>query len=167
MTSPQWNPATRSNPCPVCGKPDWYTVSADGRVALCRRESSGGKPKFDSSGAEYWVHTLWHDSRGASRGSGFGSPNAEPADPETLHRVYCSLLELLFLTPDHRAGLRRRGLSDAEIDAREYRSFPVEGRADLAQQLEDKHGAGVFAQITGLYVLGDKTWSIAGSSGTP
>ena len=119
MTSPQWNPATRSNPSPVCGKSDWCTVSADGRTACCRREASGGKPKVDSAGAEYWVHTLGRGLRGASRGSVPGNPKVEPADPDTLHQVYRALLDSLFLASYHKEGLRRRGLSEAEIDARE------------------------------------------------
>lgn len=47
---------SRAHPCPICGKPDWCTVSADGRVAFCMRLPSGRQA---ANGA--YIHTLRED----------------------------------------------------------------------------------------------------------
>jgi hypothetical protein len=44
---------SRKNPCPICGKPDWCTLSDDGEVAYCMRIQSGMPCK---NGA--WMHFL-------------------------------------------------------------------------------------------------------------
>ena len=36
----QWIRVTKVNPCPICKKPDWCGVSADGEVAICMRVES-------------------------------------------------------------------------------------------------------------------------------
>jgi phage/plasmid primase-like uncharacterized protein len=44
---------SRSTPCPICGKPDWCSVSDNGEVAFCMRIQSGMPCK---NGA--WLHFL-------------------------------------------------------------------------------------------------------------
>ena len=44
---------SRSNPCPICGKPDWCTVSDDGEVVYCMRIQSNMQCKNDA-----WMHFL-------------------------------------------------------------------------------------------------------------
>ena len=44
---------SRSEPCPVCGKPDWCLVSNDGAVALCMRSESTRPLKTGG-----WIHRL-------------------------------------------------------------------------------------------------------------
>jgi len=44
---------TRSTPCPICGKPDWCTVSDDGEVVYCMRIQSNMQCKNDA-----WMHFL-------------------------------------------------------------------------------------------------------------
>lgn len=56
---------SRHHPCPVCGKPDWCSVSEDGGVAVCMRTPSG-KPSKNGG----WVHRI-----------GDGRPRAAPSAP--------------------------------------------------------------------------------------
>ena len=51
--------------------------------------------------------------------AGFG----EPIDADLFHKVYSAMLEKLTLTSVHRENLRKRGLSDEQIDKRGYRSL--------------------------------------------
>ena len=44
---------SRSNPCPICGKPDWCTLSDDGEVVYCMRIQSNMQCKNDA-----WMHFL-------------------------------------------------------------------------------------------------------------
>jgi hypothetical protein len=40
-----WQRVSRGSPCPICRRPDWCAVSANGTVVLCQRvESSRGIP---------------------------------------------------------------------------------------------------------------------------
>lgn len=49
----RFHKVSRSEPCPVCGKPDWCVVSNDGGTAICMRVESD-RP-HDKGG---WVHVL-------------------------------------------------------------------------------------------------------------
>ncbi|MBD2416044.1 hypothetical protein FACHB389_35125 [Nostoc calcicola FACHB-389] len=58
-----WAEATKENPCPLCGKPDWCSVAASGDAVLCRRtdttpngwkhikDSKDGYPIYVKTGA--------------------------------------------------------------------------------------------------------------------
>jgi hypothetical protein len=52
-THSQWRRVSRANPCPVCKRPDWCVVSADGAVALCQRVESPRR-----IGEAGWLHRL-------------------------------------------------------------------------------------------------------------
>ena len=39
-----WAEVKKSNPCPLCGKPDWCSVSDNGEAVLCRRLDPGSQP---------------------------------------------------------------------------------------------------------------------------
>jgi hypothetical protein len=87
-----WRPVTKGDPCHVCGKPDWCSVSVDGKKTTCRRRDNGtGTRKEDSSGADYWLYELnGHDSVRS------GPEVAAARDSEAPHAVTRSLrLELL------------------------------------------------------------------------
>ncbi len=64
MSNPNWRRVTKADPCPICRKPDWCQVSADGEVAHCMK-SDGGKPA--KSGG--WIHRLRDDGRAGGGGA--------------------------------------------------------------------------------------------------
>lgn len=49
-TMSSWRRVTRSEPCPVCSKPDWCGVTSDGSVVRCMRIES------DRPNAGGWIH---------------------------------------------------------------------------------------------------------------
>jgi hypothetical protein len=139
----KWRRVTRAHPCPICGKDSWCGVSADGRLAACRRVEVGAwKSKTDKSGAPVYLHRL--DGAGPALSVPPAPPSAGPAveraDPDMLHRAYSGLLARLQLAEQHREALRGRGLSDEVIDRGEYRTLPVQGRARLARALREELG---------------------------
>ncbi len=91
------------------------------------------------------------------------------ADPDVLNAVYTIWLELLDLSVQHRAALRQRGLIDAEIDLRGYRTMPLQGRAQLACRLVERFGEATRRTVPGLYVRpgddGRSWWTLAGAAG--
>jgi hypothetical protein len=49
-----WHNVSKLEPCPICHKPDWCTLSNDGMMCVCRRVQS---PHPAKSGMG-WVHVL-------------------------------------------------------------------------------------------------------------
>ena len=62
------------------------------------------------------------------------------AEADTLHKVNSALLARLRLSLAHREALKQRGLTDEAIDARGYRTFPVQGRYRHAKALREELG---------------------------
>jgi hypothetical protein len=54
-----WNRASRSNPCPVCHRPDWCSTSGDGAVAVCMRIADGAHSRTRNGG---YLHRLGEHS---------------------------------------------------------------------------------------------------------
>lgn len=175
----KWTEATRSNPCPICGKPDWCSTSADGAWAVCRRVDTGdGLHRVDKSGGDYWLYRI--DGSDSDIGSEtqkdvaadfsetISQPVLAPADPDTLDKVYRALLQELTLSAVHRENLRKRGLSDEEIDLRGYKTLVGPGRSKLAKTMVSKFGVDVCKKIPGLFIKqGERKpyWTLAGSAG--
>src|SRR5262245_23784999 len=169
MNNP-WQRVHRHHPCPICDKPDWCRVSADGQWAICRRLNTGdGRRKVDKAGMEYWVYALHQDTTRASYPP--LPPTVVPpvrASVAVLHQVYSALLGALTLAPAHHDQLTRRGLPDAAIRQRRYRTLPPHGRAALAKRLVEAFGDQTCAQVPGLYLRrhdGRHWWSLAGAAG--
>lgn len=165
-----WHEVSRRTPCPVCSKPDWCSVSADGAWAICRRlETGAGVHRLDKAGADYWVYRLDGQRLGTRPAREVPPQTATTcADTATLNRVYRALLTARPLSTAHRQALRQRGLSDTEMARRGYRTLARHGRAALARRLVDHFGADICAQIPGLYVVergGQRWWSLAGAPG--
>lgn len=52
-SSSPWSRVRRDRPCPVCGKPDWCLIAADGSAAICSRTESHKR-----CGDAGWLHRL-------------------------------------------------------------------------------------------------------------
>ena len=120
--------ASRRRPCPICGKPDWCSISADGDIAVCMRKRSDHPARNGG-----WTHIL---STGAysppvrpQPTQRQTTPVAERAEIERRHTIYTALLDALDLSEAHRADLLRRGLSQAEITRLHYKSTSSSGAA--------------------------------------
>lgn len=119
-----WRSVSKTSPCPVCGHDSWCSVALDGKMTVCRRqEVDSYASRTDANGAPYYLHRTDGEpcADGARYGAGEGAVRRAP--PSTCHEVYSALLNALGLSDRHRADLRRRGLTDEQIDARRYRSL--------------------------------------------
>lgn len=90
---------SRAHPCPVCGKPDWCTLSADGRVAFCMRVPSARQA---SNGG--YVHVLRSDlpRRFPRRFAGAPSPQGagfRPSMQTFADRDRSEALDMVMLDP--------------------------------------------------------------------
>lgn len=49
-----WHNVSRREPCPICQKPDWCTLSNDGMMCVCKRVPS----PYPAKSGQGWVHVL-------------------------------------------------------------------------------------------------------------
>ena len=83
----RWLRVSKSHPCPVCGKPDWCGVAADGSAAACMRVELGSIRRL-RNGA--WLHRL--GDRDPHRPSGGAMP--VPSDPPVQADAAADALKL-------------------------------------------------------------------------
>lgn len=86
-------------------------------------------------------------------------PQSERADIAELHHTYTALLHLLPLSALHREKLRKRGLSDAQIDALEYRSTPAPGQYPQLAEALFRQGC-ILQGVPGFYVDKQDRWTM-------
>lgn len=60
MNQDQWHRVRRDDPCPICGKTDWCSISRDGSVACCARVAEGSTKTLGEAG---WLHRLREPDR--------------------------------------------------------------------------------------------------------
>lgn len=153
---------TAASPCPICGKDSWCSVSPDGETIACSRVADGAYKTVDTSaGAPSYLH------RRTSRPQLPDVLPAAAADPMFRNEVYRALLQDLPLSESHRADLRKRGLSDSDIDRGWYRSHGGQGRGRKAVAMLQRFGDRIFG-VPGFVVRdgdGGKYPTIAGASG--
>lgn len=179
LTRECWKEVNRADPCPVCNHASWCRRSPDGDVVACRRQERGAyKVKTYRDSSHAYIHYLGNglppgNSRprnltGPSQQSSNRvqtSPAEEPscASAEIRHRAYGLLLQHLELSDKHMNALRRRGLTDDDIEAGQYRSLPEDTGA-VATQLLARLSAETFQMIPGFLCHGE-TSRIAGPAG--
>ena len=163
----EWQEVTRSSPCKICGKPGWCSATPDGVWAVCRRVDTGdGRHKIDQGGGDYWLYRTDSKSFGEGMGgtghiggdddsdaivSSVRDSKPELADPDTLHRVYQALLGGYSLSDEHKANLKKRGLSEAEILLRGYKSMVKAGQSKVAKNLAAEFGPDVVRKVPGIF----------------
>jgi hypothetical protein len=147
--------------CPICGKPDWCMVSADGQAVICARTESSKRV-----GEAGYLHLLSDGDR--SPGTSYDTPGYSDANSDyTLasasrrHGTYLTLLDYLELSPGHRNNLISRGLPASIIDFNRYRSLPGDGHGQIASMLASQ---GKVAGVPGFY-KGKSGVDLAGPAG--
>ncbi len=122
---------SRKRPCAVCGKSDNCNISADGRIAYCRRVP-GDKQGRDGG----WIHILSYDAPPTFTVT-HGEKPIERATIDHIDGVYSTLLRgHLALSKPHRAALLARGLSESAIASNGYASTPnKDGGNRIAREL--------------------------------
>jgi hypothetical protein len=125
---------TRRSPCPVCQKPDNCAVSADGRIAYCRRKPSDRKGRDGG-----WTHFLSGEPLPVAPARPLPEPSPR-RDAAHCHAVYSALLSSFGLGGEDREHLLvRRGLSEGAILRNAYASMPAPGRAlEVCRSLSDR-----------------------------
>jgi hypothetical protein len=133
-----------------------------------RVEAGAWRSGTDKAGARYHLHRLDGAARLDAAPPPPPGPNAPRAGADVLHRAYSALLAGLRLSKAHREALTERKLTDEEIDRREYRTLPRQGRACLARGLSDQFGAALLS-VPGFVVKqgegGRPYVTIAGAAG--
>lgn len=156
-----------SAPCPVCQSKSRCLIG-ESRI-ICYRKADGAiKVSTDKNGEPTYIH----EKPGALPQLSVFNPSAASggstakADSHTIHDVYWSLLQALSLSESHRDSLRKRGLSDAEIDYRKYRTLPHR-RGEIIKTLRSTFGERLLS-VPGFYAKHNATGSyvtIGGKSG--
>lgn len=90
----EWMPVKKDNPCPICGKPDYCTLTINGRFACCMRTESSVPMKNGG-----WRHKIDSDSL--------------PKRPRKQHIAKkrpvldCKALQLQYVLPSGNRDVRR------------------------------------------------------------
>jgi hypothetical protein len=141
------------------------TVGDEGRILLKCRVGCLTDSVLDAVGLD-WVH-LFAEGDAATVGLITDMPlissRPERANIELCDEAYGLLLKQLPLADEHREDLRRRGLTDAEIEYRGYRSIRNVNRGSAARAVYDQIGErlievpGFVTGAFGMTIHGDAT----------
>ena len=146
MSTHDWIEATPEKPCPCCGHDRRCTAARDGNAVCCRyltvpptgwrlgKQHRGGGATFHREGSQ-------RPRRSAPRPK---SEAAKPTPPPTeiTHQIYDGLLSYLGLSLRDHDRLKRRGLSEEQIQVGGYKSLPAsEQRREVTAKLREQFGA--------------------------
>lgn len=153
-------------PCPICGKPDWCSVSEDGDVCLCRRQGDTSQERTDKNGERYYLHRLRPTLLPSAPQYSLADGDRRRADPDTLHRVYSALLSSLTLFGQHEEALKTRGLKDG-LRAIGYRTLPAKRRYRAVRKLIEGGLEHYLPIVPGFFVAEreGRYWTVSGAAG--
>ncbi len=161
--STAWFRVSKARPCPICGKPDYCGVSADGAAAICMRMESG---KSTRNGG--WLHRLGSElpsERHGRRPVGPPGPRdaaglerrrasrAPPVDFEALQRACAEALSWQRLE-QLAAGLR--------VAMTPLRNMGLGWHDDRAYSFPMHDGGGTVVGLR-LRTLAGRKWAVKGS----
>ena len=147
MQDSNWKRVNKDSHCPICGKPDWCTVTKDGMIACCMRVEA---EKQAQNGG--WIHYLSETPRPFVLS--YAPINEQKAEPSVLDKVYSAMLDRLTLSSVHKDELlsNKRGMTMDQIKTNAYRSLPLQGRAQLARDLVQRFGDEMMTKVPGFYL---------------
>lgn len=147
---------TRREPCPICQKPTWCSVSADRAFAICMRAPAEREAKNGG-----FIHILDESMRGQARPVPVEVKQHQRADVSIRDEMNRHLLRDLKLRPRDRADLLRRGLDEVAITRNGYKSVPLPSELnELMEKFEGKDPRGVpgFFRKDGAWRLNIGEW---------
>jgi len=148
-TPTTWVRVTRAAPCPICARPDWCGISADGAVVRCMRVESPRPCRADAGG---WLHRLTDAPR--ARG-----PIARPLPVRVPVRDFAALARRYF---DDLSDRQLQALSDQlGLEAGPLRAIGV-GWTGRAYSFPMRDGAGVVVGIRLRHPRTGQKWSEKG-----
>ena len=162
----EWSRVSRLNPCRICDGKSWCAVSNDGHVAKCMRVfAPEARVIVDGDGNEcaYYFDEIAQASPDYER-KYEAEPTANRASVEVIDRVYTALSNILGISEQHIAALKKRGLSDEQISSQGYRTLRRDKRALIVQQLINAFPEVNLAEIPGFYIENGQL-RLAGASG--
>jgi len=147
---------TRREPCPICQKSNWCSVSADRSLAICMRVKSEREAKNGG-----FIHILDESMRGWARPVPVEIKQHRRADVSVRDEMNRGLLTALNLRPRDRKDFLRRGLDEEAIERNGYKSVPLPSEVnELMEKFEGKDLRGVpgFFRKDGAWRLNIGEW---------
>ncbi|TYS60674.1 hypothetical protein FZD47_20920 [Bacillus infantis] len=150
--------------CPICGKRGGCMINGEGDTVVCIRTESD--IQF-SKGFPSWIHKLKEkrDRRPSEDSKADFMEGHEKQDAAILNQTYRGLLSVTTLNGAHYTHLSgsSRQMTETEIVARQYRSFP-EKPWNTVKQLKRALSVDDFCGIPGFFE-NKYGWSLAGRQG--
>lgn len=147
---------TKSNPCPICKQAKQCLLQDDGTV-FCYYESAGCRAtRTDCNEDSYYIH-----EQGAESGLRDGAPSenrfSKKSPPpigciEARHAAYSAMLSACPLSPEHKANLISRGLTEQQIAEARYATMPREKPWNVAKKMSDATGVLGYDGVPGLFM---------------
>lgn len=156
-------------PCDICGHRGACMVHEDGEAIACIRVESK-HPFSKNSAVPSWLHWLKGEKkRKIDKSNAAHEVGEKKKSSNILNEVFRALLDCTILEDSHYDHLTSssRQLTDNQIFARQYRSFP-EKPWETVKDLENMLGLSDFRGIPGFYEAKGQFgpyWSIAGTQG--